>query len=209
VRLLGRQGLPVRLLAFDVDGLQGSERAAAMAKVLLERRERERASLLLVLTGNVQASTRKGVSWDPTYTPVGYLLARAGVRVKAFDTVYRRGTVWDCLLDPGARAGTPVRCGAHRALRSDGAVMGPALESEVVRNPVLYDRSAAGMTPQKARLRMALAYKSFGAERFLFVPMAPNQYPPGFDGYFYVPQLTASSPVHGVAARAENPEVSR
>ena len=49
------------MLAFDVEGLQESAHDQAMAEVLLAHRKQAPGTNLVVLTGNVHASTKQGV----------------------------------------------------------------------------------------------------------------------------------------------------
>ncbi len=113
LRVLRAQGLSVSVFAFDAPG-QGSQRAATMARRVLEVRKAAPRSTFLLLGGNVNARTARGAEWDETFTPMGWHLVRAKQPVRALDARYSRGTAWECKLVAGE--GQKLDCGAFPAV---------------------------------------------------------------------------------------------
>jgi hypothetical protein len=92
VRSLRASGLPVSLVAFDVETSTGSARDMQMADALLVRREKQREEVLLVLAGNVHVRTRRGVEWDENFTPMAWHLLRADKKLVSLDLSYAPGS---------------------------------------------------------------------------------------------------------------------
>jgi hypothetical protein len=67
---------PIRLLAIDNPNSHGGEREKAMAESLVEDIENNKDDIHIVLTGNIHNRLEQGVPWDPTYAPMGSILAK-------------------------------------------------------------------------------------------------------------------------------------
>ncbi|MBF5042464.1 ChaN family lipoprotein [Aggregicoccus sp. 17bor-14] len=212
-RTLGRQGLRVAVLSFDVEGLQGSAHDAAMAQRLLAARKQQPRASFIVLTGNVHASNERGVPWDRDFVPMGWHLSRAGVPFHSYDVLYRHGSAWDCRLGPRAA----LACGAHptqggtRTSSEGGVVHTVKLDAGQDSRPGVHEdgerqvlTSAAG-PGVRLQERYQRALQRYGPERFFVLPMAPDRYPRGFDGYFYVGQVHAAPPAAGKVAATAAP----
>lgn len=111
LRVLRTQGLHVSVFAYDAPG-QGSERAAHMAKRVLEVRKAAPRSQFVLLGGNVNARTVRGTEWDETFTPMGWHLVRAKQPVRSLDIRYSKGSAWNCTLGEGQK----LSCGAAPAV---------------------------------------------------------------------------------------------
>ncbi|MBF5044856.1 hypothetical protein FGE12_20825 [Aggregicoccus sp. 17bor-14] len=185
MRLLNRQGLPVTLLAFSVEGLEGNAFEEAMAAVLAARRKLESESSLVVLTGNVHASTEPGVPWDKAFVPMGALLAKSGAPLRSFDLMHGGGSTWECRV---AGEGAKLSCGTH--------LVRPIVLSEAYGEQTRTQFGVQRDHEQVPRLayRWQQLVRKYGDQRPLFVHMAPDRFPRGFDGYFYVPHVSASPP---------------
>jgi hypothetical protein len=107
VRSLRAAGLPISLVAFGIDTATGSQRDMAMADVVLERRQKRREDVFIVLGGNVHMRTVRGVEWDAGFTPMAWHLRNADKTLVTLDLSYAQGSRWGCELD---RAGK-LRCG--------------------------------------------------------------------------------------------------
>ncbi|WP_375769790.1 hypothetical protein NR798_02580 [Archangium gephyra] len=111
LRVLRTQGLNVSVFAYDAPG-QGSERAAHMAKRVLEVRKAAPKSNFVLLGGNVNARTVRGTEWDETFTPMGWHLLRAKQPVRSLDIRYGKGSAWNCTLGEGQK----LSCGVTPAV---------------------------------------------------------------------------------------------
>jgi erythromycin esterase-like protein len=99
-----QQGRALDVVAFDIEPPGGADRDARMAKNLLAARAAHPGAALIVLTGNIHASTVKGTPWDPDLVPMGAHLRSADAPVRSVDVRYAGGTAWVCMMDGGCGA---------------------------------------------------------------------------------------------------------
>jgi hypothetical protein len=95
------QGRALDVVAFDVEPPGGADRDQRMAQNLLAARAAHPGAALIVLTGNIHASTVKGTRWDPDLVPMGAHLRSAGAPVRGIDVRHAGGTAWVCMMDGG------------------------------------------------------------------------------------------------------------
>jgi hypothetical protein len=98
-------GAPLDLVLLD--STDASDRDAAMADRLHGAVEDSPDGVMIALTGNLHNRRVRGVSFDPDYEPMGYLLKQAltGKSVFALDVRYSGGTALNCTSDGS--------CGPH------------------------------------------------------------------------------------------------
>ncbi len=104
-----RAGSPVHLLLLDSIAFRGGrERDRAMAGRLQDATAGAPHDLFLVLTGNIHTRLRQGVPWDPSYEPMGFVLAHLApnLAIAALDVAYTGGSAWICDTPQ------PASCGA-------------------------------------------------------------------------------------------------
>jgi hypothetical protein len=100
VRAMRASGLSVALIAYDTSDHARSERDSTMAEVWLKRRKAHPDEVFILVAGNVHARTHKGATWDRSFTPLGWHLAKADpAGVKSLDLSFDEGTRWSCELD--------------------------------------------------------------------------------------------------------------
>ncbi len=124
VRSLRAAGLPVSLLAFGIETATGSQRDMAMADVVLERREKRREDVFLVLGGNVHMRTVRGVAWDAGFTPMAWHLRSQDKTLVTLDLSYAQGSRWGCELN---REGQ-LRCGIVGATPTERVAAQPGMQ---------------------------------------------------------------------------------
>jgi hypothetical protein len=89
--------------------LSGDVKDSLMAERLLAPLMTDANAVVIALVGNVHARAAQGLSWDPTYRPLGWRLSQTGHRVWALDAAFASGTVWLCSV------GANLDCGEHPA----------------------------------------------------------------------------------------------
>jgi hypothetical protein len=124
-----RAGSPVHLLLLDSTAFRGGrERDRAMAGRLRDAIAGAPHDLFLVLTGNIHTRLRQGVPWDPSYEPMGFVLAQVAPKlaISALDVAYTGGSAWIC------ETPQPASCGAKPLKgRPDAGSLGVTLASTV------------------------------------------------------------------------------
>lgn len=132
LRHTSRAGGPVHLLLLDSTAFQdGSERDRAMAGRLRDAIAGAPHDLFLVLTGNIHTRLRQGVRWDPSYEPMGFVLAHLSPKlaIAALDVAYTGGSAWICETPRPASCGAKTLKGRPDA-GSPGVTLSPAVGAE-------------------------------------------------------------------------------
>jgi hypothetical protein len=127
-----RAGGPVHLLLLDSTAFRGgSERDRAMAGRLRDAIAGAPHDLFLVLTGNLHTRLRQGVSWDPSYEPMGLVLTRLAPKlpIAALDVAYTGGSAWICETPQPASCGAKTLKGRPDA-GSPGVTLAPTVSAE-------------------------------------------------------------------------------
>jgi len=101
LRILRRQGSPVRLLLLDAfpPSADDPTRDRLMARNLKAAVDAHPQDVVLVMTGNLHSRVTLGSPWDPKYEPMGYHLTQAEPKRKitALDVSRSGGTAWTCM----------------------------------------------------------------------------------------------------------------
>jgi len=112
-RALRAAGAAVRILVFAPNLPAPSARDRAMAEILAAAARERPGDLLVAVAGNVHTQLTRGTSFDSTFTPMGYHLARdlARRRIVSLRMAHDGGSAWTCLSaedDPDRMV-----CGPH------------------------------------------------------------------------------------------------
>ncbi|HEV3077955.1 MAG TPA: hypothetical protein VHB47_26300 [Thermoanaerobaculia bacterium] len=132
LRRTSRAGSPVHLMLLDSTAFRGgSERDRAMAARLRDAIAGAPHDLFLVLTGNIHTRLRQGVPWDPSYEPMGFVLAHLAPRlaIAALDVAYTGGSAWICETPQPASCGAKTLKGRPDA-GSIGVTLAPSVSAE-------------------------------------------------------------------------------
>jgi len=179
LRLLRAAGLPVTAFAFDSKGVAGNLRNRAMAQAIEAARRAAPQAVTLVMVGNLRARVVQGLEREPDFTPVGFYLAKWGLRPVALRVRFEDGSAWFCPPQP-----TP-RCGAYTV----HAPKDPA-KAEFYSDAAMWTISA-GLTPwEGAGGHQAPTGTIYPGTVVLWGEDAQG----GFNGEFYVGALSASPP---------------
>lgn len=83
------------------------ERDTGMAREIARHMMERPGEVAVTLTGNVHASQKPGLPWDPSFRPMGYELTHGGLppaRVLSVDLAYEQGTAWNIQGTGNARS---------------------------------------------------------------------------------------------------------
>lgn len=97
-RALRAAGSAVRILAFAPDLPEPGARDRAMAGIVAAAARERPGDLLVAVAGNVHTRLTRGTSFDSTFVPMGYHLARdlAGRRLVSLRMSHDGGGAWTC-----------------------------------------------------------------------------------------------------------------
>ncbi len=179
LRLLKSAGLGIRVVAYDVPGLEGNLHEEGMAQNLLQDRAAHPQDTYLVLTGNVHARTVAGVPWDPHFVPMGLLLQQREPDLRAVDAEYAPGRAWTCKL------AQPIVCGVE--------VISAPRRGKLAQLPPPRPTNQHLLGTQPAPGAVYDPQASFRGYR-PFVRLSEQPSPEGYHGYFYVGPITPSPP---------------
>lgn len=106
MRFLRAQGLPIRVVLFDVNAATNqADREKGMADNLAAHVRAHPEALTMVLVGEVHSWKSKGAPWDPELLPMGWHLTQVGLHVRSLGRSTPAGTAWFCT------GGSPGDCG--------------------------------------------------------------------------------------------------
>lgn len=179
LRALRHAGVSIRVVAYDVAGLEGNAHEEAMAQNLLDDRREHPDETYLVLCGNVRARTVAGVDWDEAFVPMGMRLKQSVPRLRALDAEYAPGQAWTCKLAQPITCGVEWIAAPRRASFKELPPPQPTNQHLVGTHPA----PGAVYDPQP-KFR---GYRPF-------VRLSSSLSPEGYDGYFYVGPITPSPP---------------
>jgi len=164
VRALRKAGADILVAGIDDRAWLGEVRDRAMAENIESMRRRTLDRPMLVLMGNLHASTELG-NVAPGYVPLGARLESFGLRPVSLVMAYDKGTIWSCTHTEGGG------CGVHAV---PGWPPGDRMSEE-----------------ERVTARTIGWDPWFGRRSFVRLWKARTK---GFDGVFYVGPVTASGP---------------
>jgi hypothetical protein len=171
LRTLRDAGLAVRAFAFDDKGVAFASRNLAMARAIEDARRKAPDALMLVMVGNLRARSEM-LPDAPGYQPLGWQLARWGLRPVSLRVRFEDGTAWYCTAEP------IPNCGVHPVVAPRTAVSETTLMRDETR-----DTNLAPQDQQPLGKAYPGTVRIWGEE-----PQG------GFHGEFVVGALTASPP---------------